>query len=63
VLASAHELGVPENIAIMSLLGKKPAETVIIGIEPEEIDGGLELSTALERKIPEIVRVVMKEIG
>ena len=63
VLASAHELGVPENIAMMSLLGKKPAETLIIGIEPKEIDGGLELSALLEGKIPEIVRVVMKETG
>lgn len=63
VLTSAHELGVVQNLRLMSLLGNEPAETIIIGIEPEEIDPGLELSAALQRKLPEITRIVMKEIG
>jgi hydrogenase maturation protease len=63
VLTSAHELGVAQNLSLMSLLGNKPAETVIIGIEPEEIDPGLELSTKLQQKLPDIVKVVLKEIG
>ncbi|HTY82316.1 MAG TPA: hydrogenase maturation protease, partial [Dehalococcoidales bacterium] len=33
-LTSAHEIGVPESLAMMSLLGQKPAEVVVIGIEP-----------------------------
>ena len=63
VLTSAHELGVAQNLSLMSLLGNKPAETIIIGIEPKEIDAGLELSTVLQQKIPDIVKVVLKEIG
>jgi hydrogenase maturation protease len=62
-LASAHEMGVPENLALMSLTGNPPGETVIIGIEPAEIDWGTELSEALRRRVPDIVRVVLKEIG
>jgi hydrogenase maturation protease len=61
-LASAHEMGVVENLALMSLAGNQPRETVIIGIEPAEIDWGMELSPVLRRKLPEILRTVLKEI-
>jgi hydrogenase maturation protease len=61
-LTSAHELGVSQNLSLMSLLGNRPADTVIIGIEPGEIAPGLELSALLQQKLPEIVKVVLKEI-
>ena len=62
-LTSAHEMGVVPNLKLMALLGNEPKETVIIGIEPAEIDWGTELSEGLRRKVPDIVRVVMKEMG
>jgi hydrogenase maturation protease len=62
-LISAHELGVEQNLKLMSLMGNEPAEIVIIGIEPQEIDFGTELSAKLKRKLPEIVSVILKEIG
>jgi hydrogenase maturation protease len=62
-LASAHELGVVQNLSLLSLTGNKPGEIVIIGIEPGEIGWGMELSAVLQQKLPEIVKVVLKEIG
>jgi hydrogenase maturation protease len=62
-LASAHELGVVQNLRLISLTGNEPREIVIIGIEPGEIGWGMELSAGLQQKLPEIVRVVLKEIG
>jgi hydrogenase maturation protease len=62
-LTSSHELGVVQNLSLMSLLGTKPSEIIIIGIEPAVIDAGLELSPLLQRKLPDIVKVVLKEIG
>ncbi|MCK4863694.1 MAG: HyaD/HybD family hydrogenase maturation endopeptidase [Dehalococcoidales bacterium] len=62
-LASAHEMGVVENLKLMSLAGNEPAEIVIIGIEPGEIEFGTELSPELQQKLPEIVKVVLKEMG
>jgi hydrogenase maturation protease len=61
-LASAHEMGVVENLALMSLAGNQPREIVIIGVEPAEIDWGTELSPILRRKFPKIVRAVLDEI-
>jgi hydrogenase maturation protease len=62
-LASAHELGVIQNLKLMSLTGNEPGEIVIIGIEPKEIGWGMELSTELQQKLPEIVKAVLKEMG
>jgi hydrogenase maturation protease len=62
-LTSAHEMGVAENLRIMTLTGTAPRETVIIGIEPWEIGWGTELSPALRKKLPEIVKIALREIG
>ena len=60
---SAHELGVAPNLRLLSLTGNEPGEIVIIGIEPKEIDWGTELSPELQQKVPQIVSVILKEIG
>ncbi len=60
---SAHELGVEQSLKLMALIGNEPKEVVIIGVEPGEIDWGTELSDELQRKVPEIVGVVLREIG
>jgi len=53
---------VVENLNLMALSGNKPREIVIIGIEPGEIDFGTELSPELEKKLPNIVEIILKEI-
>jgi hydrogenase maturation protease len=62
-LTSAHEMGVVENLKLMTLTDNEPREIVIIGIEPKDIEWGTELSPELQEKMPEIVKVVLKEIG
>ncbi len=62
-LSSLHELGLMSSLKMMSLLGNEPQEVVIIGIQVKEIDWGTELSTELREKVPEIISVVLKEIG
>ena len=62
-LASSHEMGVLENLKLMTLSGNQPRDIIIIGIEPGEIDFGTELSPELEKKLPKIIEIVLKEIG
>ncbi len=62
-LTSAHEMGVEENLKLMSLTGNEPEEVVIIGVEPGEIDWGTELSPELQDKLPTIINKVLKEAG
>jgi len=61
-LASAHQMGVVENLNLMSFTGNKPKDVVIIGVEPAEIDWGMELSPLLRQRLPKVIEVVMKEI-
>jgi hydrogenase maturation protease len=62
-LISVHEINLISRLKMMRLQGEGPQETVIIGVQPKEIDWGTELSAELKERIPEIARVVLKEIG
>jgi hydrogenase maturation protease len=60
---SAHDLSIRQSLAMMQLVGNLPAETVIIGVEPEEIGWGTNLSSKIEQKLPDVVATVLKETG
>jgi hydrogenase maturation protease len=48
---------------MMKLMGDMPKQTVIIGIEPASVEVGLELSAALQEKMPKLIETVLEEIG
>ncbi len=62
VNTSVHQVGLVETLKMMKALGTAPETTVIIGVEPKEIDWGLELSPELEGKMAEIIDLVHKEL-
>jgi len=59
---SLHEIEILEVLKMAENLGKCP-ETVIFGIQPKEIDLGLELTSELQEKIPRVIELVLEEIG
>lgn len=61
-LVSAHQMSFVENLRTMKGLGIEPREVVIIGVEPKEMDWGLEPSPQLQERIPEIVKAVLREV-
>ena len=58
---SLHQVSLLEALKIAKAMGKCP-DTTIIGIQPEEICWDEELSPTLQKKIPEIIEMVHKEI-
>ena len=62
-ITSVHQIGLLETLRMMKSLRREPKKVVIIGIEPKEIDYGLELSPELEKRIPDITAMVLKEIA
>ncbi len=59
---SLHQIGVIEMFAIAEAMGKKH-DAVIIGVEPLDMSSwGLELTPAIEAKLPEIIGLVLKEL-
>lgn len=58
---SAHLLGPMDTLRMAKRLGCQPS-TVIIGVEPEAIDWGMDLSPHLGRRMTQIVKAVMREL-
>jgi len=62
-IISLHQLGLEESLKMMELLGKSPKSTIMIGVEPDEIAWGLQVSPRLEKKIPQIIHLLEQEIA
>jgi hydrogenase maturation protease len=59
---SLHQVGLIDALLVTEKAGCAPDEIVILGIEPKEIDSGLELTRQVKQKIPEIINTVLEEI-
>ena len=63
VMRSAHGIDFSDVVAIVNFLGTRPDEIVFLGIEPESLDAGMELSPNMQKMVPVLINLVMKEIG
>ncbi len=58
---SVHQIGILEVINLSGLIGKTP-QTTVIGIEPESLEMGMELSPEVKAKIPRIIELIWDEL-
>jgi len=63
ILTSLHQISLLENLWMTERFGQKPKEVVIIGIEPKDMNWGLELSAKLQQRVPRMIKVVLEEVG
>jgi len=61
-LLSMHDIGLVDNLILMQLR-QNIGETVIIGVEPKDINWGLELSPELQGKMSQIIDTVLSELN
>ena len=59
---SLHDVGLVDNLMLMQLW-HNISEAVIIGVEPGEINWGLELSPELQGKMPQIIDAILSELN
>jgi hydrogenase maturation protease len=61
---SLHDIDMTDLLKLSDLLGvKKPAEVIIIGVEPKDMEtASMELSPEVEAQISKVIELVMKEI-
>lgn len=59
---SLHQVTLFDALAIAERTNCAPKEIVIIGVEPKEINCGLELTNEVKQRIPDIVNIVLSEI-
>jgi hydrogenase maturation protease len=58
---SVHQISILEVINLSGLIGSTP-RTTVIGIEPECLGMGMELSPKIEATIPKVIQLVRKEV-
>jgi len=59
---SPHQVGLSDVLASLELTGKAPHETVIIGIEPESLSLGMELTPTIAARLPELIALTRAEL-
>ncbi len=59
---SLHSFGLAETFALAKKVDKLPGKTVIIGVEPETIEAGADLSDAVRQAIPAVIELIQSEV-
>ncbi len=59
---SPHQMGLKDLLAVAMLMGIKPPEMVLIGIQPENIELGMDLSPKVAERFDDLVRMVIGEL-
>jgi hydrogenase maturation protease len=62
LLRTAHGIDFVDVVKTAEMTGRKPEEIVFIGIEPEDMDEGLDLSPLIAKRVPVIIDLVLKEL-
>ncbi len=61
-VVSVHDMSIVDSLKLMQRW-HNIGDTVIIGIEPRELNWGLELSPELEEKMPQIIDTILRELS
>ncbi len=59
---SPHQIGITDVLAMAYILDDLPPSVILIGVEPETLSGGIELSETISGKIDTMVDMVVSEI-
>lgn len=61
-VVSVHDMSLMNSLKLMQLW-HNIGDTVIIGVEPRELNWGLELSPELQEKMPQIIDAILGELN
>ena len=59
---SPHQIGVQDLLATAQLMGYAPPEIVILGVEPDRLNVGLDMSPAVSNKIEPLARLALTQL-
>jgi hydrogenase maturation protease len=60
--ASVHQLGFADLMVALHLLGECPGEIVVLGVQPESTEWGVELTPSVQRAIPSLIDCVIAQL-
>jgi hydrogenase maturation protease len=59
---SPHQIGLPDVLASLEFLGAQPKKMVILGVQPQTMELGMELTPVVAAQVPALVSQVLAEI-
>lgn len=59
---SAHEVGIQDVLALLTVTGHKIPEVVVIGAQPYDLEAGVELSPGMQKLMPQVAGQALKEL-
>lgn len=59
---SAHLLGFSDLMGVLKLLGDEPEEIVLLGVQPERIDWGTELTEVVQRALGDLLMEAQRQL-
>jgi hydrogenase maturation protease len=60
---SPHQISICDVLASLEFSGDPPGDIVLIGVEPESLELGLELTPAVAARVPEMVGLAVAELA
>jgi hydrogenase maturation protease len=60
---SGHEAGIQEVLAWFDLMGKPIKEVTVIGVQPQSLETGLELTPLIKKFVPKAVDEILKQLS
>jgi hydrogenase maturation protease len=58
---SLHDINVPAVLQLMKAMGKRPPQTLIIGLQPAAIEEGLDLTEEVAAAMPRLLDYVLSQ--
>lgn len=58
-----HALGIPDALPLARVLGRAPAELVVVAVEAQRLDPGVGLSGPVAAAVPDAVAAVLSELA
>lgn len=60
---SPHQVSICDVLASLEFVGDKPGDMVLIGVEPDNLELGLEMTPAVAARVPEMVDLAVAELA
>jgi hydrogenase maturation protease len=62
VRVTPHQLGLADVLATLELRDEQPASVTVLGMVPHSLEMSLELSSPVQSRLPELVRLAVEEL-
>ena len=59
---SAHEVGIQDVLALLEVTGHKIPTVTVLGVQPYNLEAGVELSEEMKKLVPEVAEEALNEL-